>query len=262
MAASADTPLSASPTTSNPSASSNALAEDRKPGWSSTISTVSFFTSRSSHAAGLSASGLPLARQDVAKIGRHSEMPGKPDDDHPWQSGRSAPNETGRGAHPLHAFQACTSAFVPGLAVRDLRCAGLANVGVKLRPAACCAGSTRSGVPPVRFGLHIYPAARAYHPDLRAAVSHADRRRPAPERRLLARCMSAQPSPVRGPSGVPLSETEAAEVSIPVPGSSGGKLPGKSAPCRDAGLHGYRVTALELVARVDEAIGNGRTRCL
>src|SRR6266496_1519953 len=184
MAASADTPLSASPTTSNPSASSNALAEDRKPGWSSTISTVSFFTSRSSHAAGLSASGLPLARQDVAKIGRHSEMPGKPDDDHPWQSGRSAPNETGRGAHPLHAFQACTSAFVPGLAVRDLRCAGLANVGVKLRPAACCAGSTRSGVPPVRFGLHIYPAARAYHPDLRAAVSHADQRRPAPERRL------------------------------------------------------------------------------
>ena len=145
MAASADTPLSASPTTSNPSASSNALAEDRKPGWSSTISTVSFFTSRSSHAAGLSASGLPLARQDVAKIGRHSEMPGKRDDDHPWQSGRSAPNETGRGAHPLHAFQACTSAFVPGLAVRDLRCAGLANVGVKLRSAACCAGSTRSG---------------------------------------------------------------------------------------------------------------------
>jgi hypothetical protein len=28
------------------------------------------------------------------------------------------------------------------------------------------------------------------------------------------------------------------------------------------GPHGYRVTALKLVARVDEAIGNGRTRCL
>src|SRR6266568_2602021 len=78
---------------------------------------------------------------------------------------------------------------------------------------------------------------------------------------LLAVCRPSR-HPYVAPAGVPLSETEAAEVSIPVPGSSGGKLPGKSAPCRDAGLHGYRVTALELVARVDEAIGNGRTRCL
>src|SRR5881396_2506984 len=64
------------------------------------------------------------------------------------------------------------------------------NVGVKLRPADCCAGSARSGVPPVRFGLHIFPAARAYHPDLRAAVSHADRRRPVPERTDLVRVLT------------------------------------------------------------------------
>src|SRR5262249_27279190 len=63
-AASADAPSSASPTTSNPSASSNALAKDRKPESSSTITNVGR-TSRSSHAVDVLASGLPLGSRPV-----------------------------------------------------------------------------------------------------------------------------------------------------------------------------------------------------
>jgi hypothetical protein len=48
----------ASPTTAKPSASSNALADDRKPSWSSTISTVRG-TLKSSHAARPSHRGQP-----------------------------------------------------------------------------------------------------------------------------------------------------------------------------------------------------------
>src|SRR5215472_19184915 len=67
-AASADAPSLASATTSKPWASSNALAESRKPGWSSTITTVGFI-SRSSHAIGLLASGLALTLSAPNELG-------------------------------------------------------------------------------------------------------------------------------------------------------------------------------------------------
>ena len=59
VSASADAPSVASPTTSNPSASSSARANDRKPAWSSTIRTVAA-TNRSWHGAPRSASGAAL----------------------------------------------------------------------------------------------------------------------------------------------------------------------------------------------------------
>lgn len=60
-AAIADSASTASPTTLKPSASNRARANDRNPGWSSTISTVSG-TRIWLHAAGAGASGLSLGR--------------------------------------------------------------------------------------------------------------------------------------------------------------------------------------------------------
>ncbi len=86
ITASADAPSPASPTTSKPSVSSSVLADNRKPAWSSTITTVGL-TSRSSHAAGFLASGLTLGSHRGSAIpgasvtARHGRTNGKRQND-------------------------------------------------------------------------------------------------------------------------------------------------------------------------------------